>query len=55
MPKIHLKIQGHPLVDIAGDDEAGTADQEVFIIVNGAIVLVDRYFLVGDVIVVLPG
>ena len=49
LPKIRLKIQGHPLVGIAGDDDAGTVDQEAFIIADGAIVLVARYFLVGDI------
>jgi hypothetical protein len=49
LSKIRLKIQGHPFVDIAGDEDAGTADQEAFIIADGAIVLVDRYFWVSDV------
>src|SRR6266850_5249770 len=50
-PKIRLKIKGHPLVDIAGDGDAGTAEQEAFIIADGAIVRADQFFIVGDVII----
>jgi hypothetical protein len=46
-PKIRLKIKGHPFVDIAGDHEAGTAEQEAFIIADGAIIRTVQTFILG--------
>ena len=53
--KFRLHIQGHPFVEIAGDDEAGPPDQEAFIVTDGAIVITDQFFIVGDVVITQLG
>ncbi len=50
-PEIRLNINGQPIGDIAGEDEADTAELEAFIIADASIVRAGQFFIVGNVVI----